>query len=62
VRKLLDVPFDEGDVGHAAAFGALPAVDLGGNLLGSLAKLAFHEFVRLQVTAELQVLGALLLA
>ena len=47
---------------HAAAFRALPAIDLVGDFLGGLTELALHEFVRFQVPPELQIFRALLLA
>ena len=62
VGQLLDVAFDNGDVGDAAAFGALAAIDGVGDFFGGFAELAFDEGSRLHILAEAAVFVALLFA
>ena len=62
VGQLLDVAFDDGDVGDAAAFCALAAIDGVGDFFGGFAELALDEDAGLHILAKAPVFIALLFA
>jgi len=61
-RQVFDVTLGELDFCDATAFGAFAAIDLVVNFFSGTPKLPLHPFVRFEVFAEAQILGAVLLS
>lgn len=60
--QMFDVALGQLDLGHAAALPARAAIDRVLHLFRGMTKLPLHPVVRLQISAELQILVALFFA
>jgi len=62
VGQLLYVALGQRNLGNAATFGALPAIDLIVHLFGRPAELSFHEYARFHVLTKTAIFVAFLFA